>query len=90
MKLSVSNIAWGNKNFSSFLKLIKDQACDGVEIAPSLIWSEPIDSTGPERLLFQNQLKEFDLELVGFHSLLYSRPDLQFFLNKKIKEKTIK
>ena len=90
MKLSVSNIAWGNKNFSSFLKLIKDQACDGVEIAPSLIWPEPIDSTGPERLLFQNQLKEFDLELVGFHSLLYSRPDLQFFLNTEIKEKTIK
>ena len=64
MKLSVSNIAWGNKNFSSFLRLIKDQACDGVEIAPSLIWPEPIDSTKPERVLFQNQLKEFDLELM--------------------------
>jgi len=90
MKLSVSNIAWGSENFSSFLKLIKEEGCDGVEIAPSLIWSEPIESTKQERAIFKNQLKEFGLELVGFHSLLYSRPDLQFFLNREVKIKTIK
>ena len=89
MKLSISNIAWGNENISPFLKLIKDQGCDGVEIAPSLIWPEPVNANKLEKKSLQNELKKYNLEFVGFHSLLFTRPDLQFFLDKETKEKTI-
>ena len=54
MKLSISNIAWGNENISPFLKLIKDQGCDGVEIAPSLIWPEPVNANKLEKKSLQN------------------------------------
>ena len=53
MKLSISNIAWGNENISPFLKLIKDQGCDGVEIAPSLIWPEPVNANKSEKNPFK-------------------------------------
>ena len=49
MKLSVSNIVWGNQNLSEFLKLLKQECCDGIELAPSLIWKEPILSSSEER-----------------------------------------
>jgi len=81
MKISVSNIAWGNKKLEFFLDFIKNLGCSGVEIAPSIIWLEPIKSTKQEKTAFFNSVKNSDLELLGFHSLLYNRPDLQLFLN---------
>ena len=45
MKLSVSNIAWGKNELKDLLYILKDNGCDGIEIAPSLIWGEPVNST---------------------------------------------
>ena len=54
MKLSVSNIVWG-ENLVDFFRLLKKENCDGVEIAPSLIWKEPIFSNKDERKLLKNK-----------------------------------
>ena len=78
-KLSVSNIVWGNEKFDDFLKLLKQEGCHGIELAPSLIWNEPINSSREERQVFVFQIYNSGLEFVGFHSLLFSRPDLQLF-----------
>jgi len=76
MKLAASNIAWGSRDFERFLALLKHLGCDGVEVAPSLIWEEPIKSTGRERALIRNTTSAAGLTLVGLHSLYYTRPDL--------------
>lgn len=89
MKISISNIAWENSSLEYFLKLIKNLGCSGVELAPSCIWEEPINSSKLERNKIKNYLKNFDLELVGFHALLFTRPDLQLFLNKNSRISTI-
>lgn len=89
MKLSVSNIAWGKENFLDFLKLLKEEGCEGVELAPSLIWDEPILSSNKERLILKKQISDSGLKLVGFHSLLFSRPDLQLFKNEISRRNTI-
>ena len=73
MKLSVSNIVWGKENFGDFLKILKNEGCDGVELAPSLIWDEPISSNKNER---QELKKKY---LIAVLSLLVSIP--YFFLN---------
>ena len=49
MKLSVSNIVWGEENLVDFFRLLKKENCDGVEIAPSLIWKEPIFSNKDDK-----------------------------------------
>ena len=82
MKISVSNIAWDNKSSPYYLKYIRELGCSGVEIAPSVVWPEPIKSTKQERVKFLNSVRNSDLEIVGFHSLLYHRPDLQLFFSK--------
>ena len=76
MKISVSNIAWDNKSSPYYLKYIRELGCSGVEIAPSVVWPEPIKSTKQERVKFLNSVRNSDLEIVGFHSLLYHRPFL--------------
>ena len=74
MKISVSNIAWyqDSKKFLQFLSFIKNLNCDGVEIAPSAIWNEPIESTKEERNTLKKNIKQLNLEFIGFHSLLVS------------------
>lgn len=89
MKLSVSNIAWGKNNFSEFLSILKNNKCDGVEIAPSLIWEEPTEISPQEIIEFKKNLNSFNLELVGFHSLLYTKPELELFKNNNLRRQTI-
>ena len=89
MKLSVSNIAWGKNNFSEFLSILKNNKCDGVEIAPSLIWEEPTEISPQEITEFKKNLNSFNLELVGFHSLLYTKPELELFKNNNLRRQTI-
>ena len=58
MKLSVSNIAWKDCNFYNYAKLIKNNGCGGIEIAPSCIWKEPTDVSKKEILSLQENLKK--------------------------------
>ena len=84
MKISVSNIAWkeDRKYFTEFLDFIKKLGCSGVELAPSCIWKEPINSSSNERSELLKIIHKSGLEVVGFHSLLYTRPELKIFLNE--------
>ena len=61
MKISVSNIAWGKESLIYFLNYIRKLGCSGVEIAPSIIWPEPIKSSKSERTSFINSIKKADL-----------------------------
>ncbi len=89
MKLSVSNIAWENRRLGEHLGLLSDLGCDGVELAPSCIWPEPITAASYERSSLRRLIGDIGLEMVGFHALLYTRPDLQLFLDQKSSKATV-
>ena len=82
MKISVSNIAWGNGNFDDFINLIKENNCEGIELAPSLIWDEPINSNQNERSVIKKKLEIANLNLQVFTH--YFLPD-QIYNFLKIK-----
>ena len=42
-------IAWENKYLSEYLSLLKKLKCSGVELAPNIIWAEPINATKEDR-----------------------------------------
>jgi len=81
MRLAVSNIAWNNNNLPSFLRFLKNEGCHGVELAINKIWSEPVDASKDCIQKLRQLLRENEIELVGFHALFFTRPDLQFFAN---------
>ena len=89
MKLSVSNIAWDNKRLEEHLELLSDLGCDGVEIAPSKIWKEPVDASREAIEDFRKLIDKHDLEISAFHALLFTRPDLHLFKDRDSRNRTI-
>lgn len=79
MKLSVSNIAWDNKELEKYLALLKQLRCDGVEIAPSCIWTEPEKASFQTVQSLKKLIHSYDLEIPAFHALLYTKPNLCLF-----------
>jgi len=90
MKLAVSNIAWKNNDFGKFLELLSSQNCVGVEIAPSKIWNDISNLKSEEKKIFSSEIKNHNLDFLGFHSLLYKKDDLQLFKTKESRDKTKK
>ena len=88
MKLAISNIAWESQELDEHLKLIKQLGCQGVEIAPSLIWPEPTETSSFQRKDLKRKINNFDLNLVGLHALLFTRPDLELFLSRENRTQT--
>ncbi len=89
IKLAVSNVAWYSKEIDSFLRLLTSLNCQGVELAPSMLWDEPIDSPAKEHLELRRKIEDADLKLAGFQALLYTRKDLMLFNDEKTRHNTL-
>ncbi len=88
MRLAISNIAWPVERTENMLKLIRSLGCEGVEVAPSKIWSEPIDSSSEQREEFLKFVKKNKLTIAALHALFYTRRDLSIFGDEQIKLET--
>lgn len=89
MKISVSNIAWENKELEKHLSLLKELGCEGVDIAPSCVWREPVDVSRDEIQNFKKIVNKYGLEIPAFHALLFTRTDLYLFGDRSIRNETI-
>jgi sugar phosphate isomerase/epimerase len=83
MKLAVSNIAWYNGYINEFTQFIADLGCSGIELAPSMVWSDPTKSSRKERAELRNSLIDTELDLTGFQALFFNRQDLILFGDEK-------
>ncbi len=88
MKISVSNIAWGNEDYEKFYSLLEHENCQGVELAPSKIWKDIKDVKYNEVVKLKKTISNFKLEVVGFHSLLFGMPSLEIFRSNETRTKT--
>jgi len=88
MKLAISNIAWENSELNEHLELISQLGCEGVELAPSCIWPEPVDASKSEREDLKKLVEDNGLSVVSFHALFYTRPDLEIMASEKQKRLT--
>lgn len=89
MKLSVSNIAWDSNALEEHLALLKQLGCDGVEIAPSCIWKEPIAAGKDKIESLRKLVSKYGLVIPAFHALLFTRPDLYIFGDEPKREQTV-
>lgn len=89
MNLSISHIAWPMDREGFFLKKVSQWGCSGLEVAPSRIWDEPVESNHTERMTYKQRVNDVDLEIVSLHSLLYARQDLGLFKSKEVETETI-
>lgn len=89
VKLSISNIAWPQNEEESFLKLIKQWGCSGVELAPSRFWPNPRNINQEEVTGYKALLNSIGLEVCAIQALLYGRPELGIFRSPHVELETI-
>jgi len=83
MKISISNIIWskGRQNLPSFLSALSNQGVEGVELALNCLWQEPTEISKDDLKWLKTMISDYQLKLISLHSLTYSRPDLEIFLD---------
>lgn len=86
MKFSISNIAWDEEEDSSIKKILIDHCIDGVEIAPSKIWKNPIKAKNNDLIEYKKFWCKDGLNIISLQALLFGRPDLLIFKNNKRRE----
>lgn len=89
MKLSVSNIIWGQgpDNFESFLQTLTQNGIYAVELSLNSIFTEPKAISDKELVWLTSLLNHYGVCVSALHSLTYTRPDLEIFgLSEKKEE----
>lgn len=88
MKLAISNIAWANEEEIKIAELLRHLGVKNIEIAPTKLWDDPTAITDEEVKKYISFWKSYDIEVVAFQSMLFSRPDLKIFESEATRHKT--
>jgi sugar phosphate isomerase/epimerase len=72
MNLSISNLAWNNRNFDKVLKLLKKYRFNGVEILPTKIWGNWKNIDKKKLLKFRKYLNDKNIKVSSIQSLFFN------------------
>lgn len=88
MKLAVSNIAWTNEEEPAVAELLQRLGVRYVEVAPTKRWHDPTKASILEIQEYKKFWSSYDIEIVAFQSMLFSRPDLKIFESEDNRDRT--
>jgi len=89
MKYAISNIAWNEEHNASVIALMHEYLFNAVEIAPSKIWSIPLDASKRDIIACRRYWENNGIEIVAMQALLFDHPELTIFETNKQRAKTI-
>lgn len=79
MKVTISNIAWQPEHDAEMYSFLKEENCDGIEIAPTRIFPEDPYSDLNRVSIFKKELQSnFGLKVVSMQSICFGRNDALF------------
>lgn len=78
-RLSISNLAWPDAPVDDVAPRIKQAGVDGVELAPTVIWSHAPHVPSKEVREYAQQWRDHGLAVSGIQSLLFGHPEFQVF-----------
>lgn len=79
MNLAFSNIAWTADDDAVVMSDLKLQGFTGLEVAPTRIWPEPLNTPAHLVNTFRQQVLDAGLEIIAMQSMLYGHPELKLF-----------
>lgn len=79
MRLAVSNIAWREEEDEAVAEVLRANGVEGLEIAPTRLFAEPLQSSRDERRRERDRWQRLGLPIVAAQSLLFARPTLRLF-----------
>jgi D-psicose/D-tagatose/L-ribulose 3-epimerase len=89
MKLAISNIAWPVERDSEAAELFLEAGVEGIEIAPTKIWPEPLRTTSTQILEYRQFWESRGLPIIAAQALLFGQPTLTIFDSPTTREVTI-
>jgi len=89
MKLAVSNVSWYPYQIEGFIQLLSSLKCQGIELAASMLWEEPVDSPVKERKELRQKIEDRGLKITGLQALLYTKRELLVFKDKPTRNKIL-
>lgn len=79
MKLAVSSIAWRPAEEAAIAEMLRREAIDAVELAPTTWRERPLDAPQGDVLALRRWWGDRGIAIVSLQSLLFGRPELQLF-----------
>jgi D-psicose/D-tagatose/L-ribulose 3-epimerase len=89
MKLAISNIAWLADEDELVLPILKEYGVQGIEVAPSKYWRNPIEATRDDILEKKNYLNSAGFDVPAAQSLLFGHPELTIFQDNETRNRTM-
>ncbi|MBX9652591.1 sugar phosphate isomerase/epimerase [bacterium] len=83
MHLAISNIAWPTDQDEIVARLLRDEGVEGIEIAPTKWWPNPLMATKQEIQDRRGFWEDRGFSIVAAQSLLFGRGELQLFGDAK-------
>lgn len=79
--IAVSNIAWpgGVEAHDEAMRILLDGGATGIEVAPSLLFTDPVHVTRDEVRATRDRFEKHGLPVVAMQALLFNKPDLKVF-----------
>jgi sugar phosphate isomerase/epimerase len=79
MRLAVSNIAWDRAEDEPVRDLLASLGADGVEIAPTKVWADPLRATDADVNECRSFWEQAGLSVPACQALLFGQPSLTLF-----------
>ena len=79
MRLAISNIAWPVEEDESIARLLQEQGVEGIEIAPTKWWPQPLAATPSEIADRRRFWESRGVAIIAAQALLFGKSDFQLF-----------
>lgn len=89
MRLAISNIAWPAGADAEAVPLLREHGVEGVELALTKVWPEPLEATGREICACRAFWEGSGMRIVAFQALLFGKPDLTVFGTPAARRQTL-
>jgi D-psicose/D-tagatose/L-ribulose 3-epimerase len=79
MRLAISNIVWPAGADDAVAPLLQNQGVEGVELALTKIWPEPLAASEREVRAYRERWEKRGVRIAALQALLYGKPHLTLF-----------
>lgn len=88
MRLAISNIAWPAGADDEAAPLLQTHGVEGVELALTKIWPEPLDASAAEVRAYRDRWEKRGVSIAALQALLFGKPHLTLFGDSSARRQT--
>ncbi len=89
MRLAISNIAWPAGADADAAPLLRAHGVEGVELALTKIWPEPLDVPAAEVGVYRDGWEKQGLRIVALQALFFGKPHLTLFGDEPVRRQML-